>query len=150
MTKAEAASNFEARMWGIQVLAGTPGTFFSRLVQVLPPSRVTCSRPSSLTVQITPFSLGLGTIWSRVVKFSAALASIVRPPLFAACCHSGLSVVRSGLITVQEAPWSVDLWTYWLPMYTVPGSKGSTARAAFQLKRSFLRPLPGAGSAGLA
>ena len=44
----------EARMWGIQVFAGTPGTFFSTLVQVLPPSRVTCRRPSSVPTQITP------------------------------------------------------------------------------------------------
>ncbi len=51
-----------------------------------------------------------------VVKFSAALTSKVRPPLFCCCCHSGLSVVRSGLITVQLAPRSVDLWTYWLPL----------------------------------
>jgi hypothetical protein len=50
-----------------------------------------------------------------VVRFSAALTSRVRPPLFFCCCHSGLFVVRSGLITVQLAPRSVDLWTYWLP-----------------------------------
>src|SRR3954447_19072330 len=102
-------------MVGIQVLAGTPGTFFSTLVQVWPPSRVTCRRPSSVPTQSTPFCAGLGAIWRVVVKFSAALTSRVRPPLLCCCCHSGLLVVRSGLMVVQLAPRSVDLWTYWLP-----------------------------------
>ena len=85
-------------MFGIQVLAGTPGTFFSTLVQVLPPSRVTCRRPSSVPTQITPFCSGLGAMAMMVVKFSAPLTSRVRPPLSSCCCHSGLLVVRSGLI----------------------------------------------------
>src|SRR3954447_26252858 len=100
-------------MVGIQVLAGTPGTFFSTLVQVWPPSRVTCRRPSSVPTQITPFCFALGAMERMVVRFSAALTSRVGPPLFFCCCHSGLLVVRSGLITVQLAPRSVDLWTYW-------------------------------------
>src|SRR4030095_6957657 len=114
-TKAEAASYFDGRMCGIQVLAGTPGTFFSTLVQAAPPSRVTGSRASAVSTQITPFCLALGAMAMIVVKFSAAVTSGVRPPLFDCCCHSLLSVVRSGLITVQLAPRSVDLWTYWLP-----------------------------------
>ncbi len=102
-------------MCGIQVFAGTPRTFFSTLVQVLPPSRVTCSRPSSEPAQITPRCtrarrqgdqggevLGAGDVRSE----AAGLACF---------CHSGLSVVRSGLIIVQVSPRSVDLWTYWLP-----------------------------------
>ena len=50
-----------------------------------------------------------------VVKFSAPEASMVSPPLSVCFCHAGLSVVRSGLMIVQESPRSVDLWTYWLP-----------------------------------
>ena len=69
-----------------------------------------------MPTQITPCCSGLGAMARMVVKFSAPLASGVRPPLFVCCCHSGLSVVRSGLITVQVSPRSVDLWTYWLPM----------------------------------
>jgi hypothetical protein len=97
------------------VFAGTPRTFFSTLVQVLPPSRVTCSRPSSEPAQITPRSTGLGARAIRVVKFSAPVASIVMPPERSCLCQSGLSVVRSGLMTVQVSPRSVVLWTYWLP-----------------------------------
>ena len=50
-----------------------------------------------------------------VVKFSALLTSGVRPPLSSCFCHSGLLVVRSGLIVVQVSPRSVDLWRNWLP-----------------------------------
>ena len=50
-----------------------------------------------------------------VVKFSAPVTSGVRPPLRFWCCHSGLFVVRSGLIVVQVSPRSVDRWTNWLP-----------------------------------
>ena len=54
-------------MCGIQVLAGTPVTFFSTLVQVLPPSRVTWRRPSSVPTQITPCCSGLGAMAMMVV-----------------------------------------------------------------------------------
>ena len=49
------------------------------------------------------------------MKFSAAVTSNVRPPVSACFCHSALFVVRSGLITVQVSPRSVDRWTNWLP-----------------------------------
>jgi hypothetical protein len=50
-----------------------------------------------------------------LVKFSAFVTSSVRPPLSACRCHSGLSVVRSGLMISQRSPRSLDRWMNWLP-----------------------------------
>ena len=38
--------------------SGKPGIAAVTFVQVLPPSRVTCTRPSSLPAQIRPFCFG--------------------------------------------------------------------------------------------
>ncbi len=40
----------------------------------------------------------------RVVKFSAPVTSVVRPPERSCFCQSGLFVVRSGLMTLQVSP----------------------------------------------
>jgi hypothetical protein len=71
----------EALISGTHVFAGTPLMFASTLVQFAPPSRVTCTRPSSVPAQITPRSIGLGAMVMIVVKFSAAVTSGVSPPL---------------------------------------------------------------------
>ena len=85
------------------------------LVQCPPPSRVTWTRPSSVPAQSKPRFRVDGAIAVIVVKLSAPPASGVRPPLPAWRCHSGLFVVRSGLMTRQLSPRSVERWTNWLP-----------------------------------
>src|SRR3990170_3699757 len=105
----------EALISGTHVFAGTPLRLASTLVQVAPPSRVTCTRPSSVPAQITLRSVGLGARVMIVVKFSADVTSGVRPPVLSWFCHSLRFVVRSGLMFVHDSPRFVDLCTYWLP-----------------------------------
>src|SRR6185503_5045833 len=118
------ASERDALISGTHVFAGTPLMLASTLVQFAPPSRVTCTRPSSVPAQTTPRSIGLGASAMIVVKFSAPVTSKVRPPLFACCCHSFLFEVRSGLMVVHDSPRFADLCTNWLPKYTPFGSNG--------------------------
>ena len=66
-----ALSNFDGSMWGTQVPAGTPRIAVPTFVHVLPPSRVSCTLPSSVPTQSTPRFTGLGAIWMIVVKNSA-------------------------------------------------------------------------------
>ena len=91
-------------MCGIQVASGTPGTFASTLVHEPPPSRVTCTRPSSLPTHISPASSALGAMVRIVVWSSAPDASMVSPPLMWATCLEGSLVVRSGEMTSQVEP----------------------------------------------
>ncbi len=102
-------------MWGTHVLSGTPRMRSMTLVQVAPPSRVTCTLPSSVPTQITPRSTGLGAMVMMVVWFSAPVASRVSPPLSPARCFSGSFVVRSGEMISHVFPPSLVLCTNWLP-----------------------------------
>jgi hypothetical protein len=84
------------------------------LVQLPPPSRVTCTRPSSEPVQMVPFSFGDSAMVNTVPTYSTLVWSLVMGP------PEGPSVlgsfrVRSGEITVQLEPSSVDLKTTFAP-----------------------------------
>src|SRR5207248_10659666 len=91
-----------------QVFGGRPGTFFTRLFQVLPPSRVSCRFPSSVPAQITLASLGDSLMAKMVSYFSASELSMVTPPDSSCFSHAGFLVVRSGEMRSQESPWLVD------------------------------------------
>ena len=59
---------------------GRPGMFFVTLVQVLPPSRVSCTRPSLVPAQISPRSRGDSAIAVDDAPYSTPMLSGVRPP----------------------------------------------------------------------
>src|SRR5216117_2268379 len=69
------------------------------LVQLLPPSRVTCSRPSFVPAQISPGFKGDSAIAKITSPYSTPMLSGVRPPEI--CCRLRSLSVRSGLITCQ-------------------------------------------------
>src|SRR6185295_16937937 len=89
-----------------QAFLGSPARFFTKLVQVLPPSRVSCTLPSSVPTQIWFGSLGDSATVKIVVWFSALELSIDRPPDWRCFCLAGSLVVRSGEIFTQDSPWS--------------------------------------------
>jgi hypothetical protein len=84
------------------------------LVQLFPPSRVTCTRPSLVPAQITPLSFGDSAMAKTTLKYSTLRLSIVRPPESPSLLRSFR--VRSGLISRQVTPPSFVASTYWLPM----------------------------------
>ena len=84
--------------------SGRPGMLAVTFVQLLPPSRVTWTRPSSLPTQIRPFCCGrLGDGEDRAVVLDAGVVAGDRParPLLLRSCRCA---VRSGLIAVQRLP----------------------------------------------
>src|SRR5215467_3486771 len=91
-----------------QVFGGRPGIFFTRLAQVFPPSRVSCTLPSSVPAQITLESLGDSLMAKTVSYFSASELSIVTPPDSSCLSHSGFLVVKSGEMRSQDSPWLVE------------------------------------------
>src|SRR6266566_4478251 len=110
-----------------------PGTFAVTFVHVLPPSRVTCTSPSLLPVQITPFCARDSAIAYTTSPYSTPMLSGVSPPDI--CCFDLSLRVRSGLITRQLRPPSLDMWTNWLPVYTVLWSWGEMVNGASHTKR---------------
>src|SRR6266849_257661 len=92
---------------------GKSGIFADTLVHVLPASRVTCTWPSLLPVQITPACLGDSAIAIKVPPYSGPMLSPVRPPEGPSLLLSFR--VRSGLITCQLCPPLTVVCTYWLP-----------------------------------
>ena len=114
---------------------GKPGT--TTFVQCAPPSRVTCTLPSSVPTQTVFASSGDSLITLIVVFDSADELSTVMPPDSSCFCFSGSLVVRSGEIRCQVSPWSVERKRNCAPMYTTPFCVGLAAIGAFQLKRSF-------------
>src|SRR5438128_12132871 len=97
--------------------SGRFGIFLVRLVQVLPPSRVNCSRPSLVPAQITPFSFGDSAMANTTPAYSTPMLSGVRPPEI--CCRDLSLSVRSGLISCQLWPALVVRCTCCEPAYTV-------------------------------
>ncbi len=80
--------------------------FAATFVQVLPPSRVTWTLPSSVPTQITSLFFGDSAIAKIVQWFSAVELSSVSPPDSSCFCFSGSLVVRSGEMRSHESPWS--------------------------------------------
>src|ERR1035437_9415484 len=83
----------------------------------LPPSRVICTCPSLLHVQMTPGSFGDSAIDISASPYSGPTLSPVNPP--EGPCRLLSFSVRSGLISRQLCPPSVVMCTYWLPAYTL-------------------------------
>src|SRR6267142_2704195 len=79
-------------------------------VQALPPSRVTWTRPSSLPAQMIFASTGDGASAYTTPRCVALAGSVPRYlPTFAGGSH--VLRVRSGLISFQLSPRSVDIHT---------------------------------------
>src|SRR5207302_9484804 len=97
-----------------------PGPTLGRLpgtsVQVVPPSRATCTSPSFEPAHITPAWTGDSARANSVAPSNVIRLSVVTPPELCWCVVSYR--VRSGLTTFQLAPPSVVRCTYWLPTYT--------------------------------
>src|SRR4051794_5934177 len=90
---------------------------------VLPPSRVTCTRPSSDPVQITPFCTGDSIIVNVVRQCSQHGVSCLGGP--AGFPRFGLPFrVRSPLLPSHLCPSLVVFMTPLPPMYNVLGSCG--------------------------
>src|SRR5437016_3503104 len=105
--------------------------FFTTFVHVLPPSRVTCTFPSSVPTQIRFGSIVDGAI-ARIVQWnSAAVLSTTIGPPDDFCLLLSL-VDRSGLMTSHDWPWLVDLKSTLPPKYTVCPS-GPRTIGEFQL-----------------
>src|SRR6266542_4922136 len=92
---------------------GRFGIFDVTFVHVFPPSRVSCTRPSLVPAQISPFSSLDSAIANTTPAYSTPMLSGVSPPEL--CCLLLSFSVRSGLITCQLLPPSVVRCTNWLP-----------------------------------
>src|SRR5437764_5034364 len=113
--------------------SGRLGIFLVRLVQVLPASRVICSRPSLVPAQITLASLGDSAMANTTPAYSTPMLSGVRPPELPIRLLS--LRVKSGLMICQLLPPSVVTCTNWLPTYTLLWSWAEMAMGNSQLKR---------------
>src|SRR6266571_1700603 len=89
-----------------QAFLGSPLILPTTFFQVLPPSRVSCTLPSSVPTQIKFGFFGESEIAKIVVCISAEELSTVTPPDCSCFCFSGSLVVRSGEIRSQVWPWS--------------------------------------------
>src|SRR5881296_2765828 len=111
-------------MVGIHALGFNPWRFLMTFVHVLPPSRVTCTLPSSVPTQMT-FGSSIDGAIVRIVQWnSAAVLSTVIGPPDDFCLFLSL-VVRSGLMTSHDWPCVVDLNSTLPPKYTVSPSAAS-------------------------
>src|SRR5438477_5406557 len=98
-----------------QVQRGRPATFFATLVQLFPPSRVTCTLPSSVPTQIRSAFFGDSQIVKRVQWFSALELSTERPPDSPCLSLAGSWVLRSGEMRSQLSPRSRERNRNWAP-----------------------------------
>src|SRR6516225_7953842 len=104
------------------------------LLQWSPPSRVTCTTPSSVPTQMVLGSTGESDMERIAPTVSAPLKSRkIGPPLL--CCLLLSLRVRSGEIGVQCWPPSVERNSTFPPRYTSLGSVAETAIGDVQLKR---------------
>src|SRR5690242_16518868 len=130
------ASCGETPTWSMRPSGGSPLMCGRTFVQCAPPSRVTWTFPSSVPIQITFESLGASVMLRIVLYVSAPLMSYSLGPPLVRCLLLSL-FERSGLITVQCAPPSVDLKSTLAPRYTVLACVAETAMGDVQLKRYF-------------
>src|SRR3989441_11669480 len=112
---------------------GSLGMFAVTSVHDVPPSRVTCTRPSFDPAQITPACAGDSASAKSVAPSNVMRLSVVTPPELCWCVVS--LRVRSGLTTCQLAPPSVVTCTTWLPTYTFVWSWGEMAIGNVQFQR---------------
>src|ERR1700687_354439 len=99
------------------------GVIFS---QCWPPSRVRCTRPSSVPAQIKSFCAGDSTA-EKIVSYTSTpvLSLVIGPP--EACCFCLSLRVRSGLMMLQLIPASMVLNRTSPAKYKVFGSYGENA-----------------------
>src|SRR5215831_10516453 len=114
--------------WGRPLMAAV--TF----VQFLPPSRVTCTRPSSVPTQMVLGSTGESDMDRIAPTVSAPLRSSQIGPPLESCLVLSLRV-KSGLTGVKWVPPSVEWNSTLPPKYTSLGSLAETAMGEVQLKR---------------
>src|SRR5919199_6724430 len=88
----------------------SPGMFDVTFVHVVPPSRVTCTSPSFVPAQMSPFSRGDSAMANTTPAYSTPMLSGVRPPEIFWRLLSFL--VRSGLISRHVRPPSDVACTY--------------------------------------
>src|SRR6059036_3272674 len=103
-----------------QAFFGRPLMLAVRFFQFLPPSRVTCTLPSSVPTQIRFGFFGDSQIEKIVVCISAEELSTVIPPDCSCFCFSGSFVVRSGEMRSQVSPRLRDRNRNCEPTYIVP------------------------------
>src|SRR5262245_46824835 len=119
--------------------ANSGRSFGVTFVQVFPPSRVSCTYPSSLPVQITFASCCDGAIVKIVAYVSTPVWSFVigppdGPSVFGSCR------VRSGLILVQLFPSVVLAQRCCEPTYSVFGPFREYTIGNVHWKRSLMSP----------
>src|SRR5450756_250967 len=105
----------------MRIHSGMPGGV--TLSHFLPPSRVTCTWPSSDPVQITPLPAGDSMMVKIVQSYSTLVLSCVIGPPEVPILDLSLRV-RSGLMTSQFCPSLVVFMSTLEPMYSVFGSCG--------------------------
>src|SRR5215208_6344384 len=96
---------------------GAPGRLALTFVQVAPPSRDTCTRPSFVPAQSRLASFGDSAIANTTPAYSTPMLSGVRPPEIFWRLLSFR--VRSGLMRRHVFPPSVVVCTCWLPTYSL-------------------------------
>ena len=130
------ASNGEMPIWLIRPPSpfGRPGMRGATLVHVFPPSRVTCTLPSSVPTQRTFVSVGAMLTVRMVLYVSAPEMSYSIGPPLVTCLVLSLRV-RSGLIAAQCWPPSLVLKTTFAPRNTSSALAGETVMGDVQLKR---------------
>src|SRR5258708_4311230 len=93
--------------------SGIPGRFLVTFVQVFPLSRVSCTSPSFVPAQISPFSSLDSAIANTTPAYSTPMLSGVRPP---DRTWRDLSLrVKSGEISAHDRPPSEVAKTYCEP-----------------------------------
>src|SRR5271163_4594211 len=101
--------------------------------QVAPPSRVSCTAPSSVPAQITPSLTGDGAM---VISEPSGFFGSFFSAGFSTGLFAGVRV-RSGLIFSQLVPPLVVFSTNCVPRYRTCGSWGEKTMGIFQWKRNF-------------
>src|ERR1051326_8500428 len=120
--------------------SGIPRRLAVTLVQLFPPSWVSCTSPSLVPAQMSPGLSRDSAMANTTPAYSTPMLSGVKPPEI--CCRLLSFRVRSGLITCQLLPPSVVWWTYWLPVARRLGSLGLMVKGAVQTNR-YLRSAAG-------
>ena len=104
---------------------GAPGRAAVTFVHDLPPSRVTCTSPSSEPAQMTSRCAGDSAMAKTVANVSTpVLSPVIGPPDH--CCFETSLRVRSPLMTDHDCPPSRVRNTTCAPWYTVFASWGDT------------------------
>src|SRR6266851_5713445 len=91
-------------MFDTVLCAGIPGMPAATLLQLFPPSRVTCTRPSLVPAQISPGLSGDSAIAKTTSAYSTPMLSGVRPPEI--CCL--LSSYRATIPPTLPEPDALD------------------------------------------